>query len=68
MLVKMDKKGFTKSIYSCDRCHKEINTETDNRFKVTVNKNNKKIKHWDLCIRCYSALYRGLEKGVNNSE
>ena len=64
MLVKTDYTGKSKSIYACDRCKKELHTEEDNRFRVDIRKNNKMIKKWDLCIKCYSALYRGIEKGV----
>lgn len=65
MVIKVDTTGKTKSIYECDRCHKEINLSTDNRFKVIVrSKANNTLKTWDLCKRCSLLLCKGIEKGV----
>lgn len=41
----------------------------EERFKVDAKKSlkgsrTKYLKTWDLCKKCYSALYRGIEKGV----
>ena len=67
MLIETDRRGKTKSIFECDRCGRIINTETDHRFKLTVQNtprgsNTNVIKSWDLCKRCYAALYKGIEK------
>lgn len=67
MLIETDRRGKTKSIFECDRCKRIINTEIDQRFKLTVQNtpignHANTIKRWDLCKRCYAALYKGIEK------
>lgn len=67
MLIDKDYTGKIKSTYECDRCKTRIHTATDARYRVAVQNTSKSltvIKSWDLCKRCYVALYRGIEKGV----
>lgn len=46
---------------------KELRSDKDEKYKITVTQTPRSyntIKSWDLCKRCYSSLYRGIEKGV----
>lgn len=45
--------------YRCDRCDKEIGCNERVGIFVQTNKNPK--KKWDLCMKCYRALVRGIE-------
>ena len=69
MLIKKDVSGNKQSLYTCDRCNKELNMSMVDRYVVLIKKsptstNPRKIKQWDLCKKCYAALYRGIEKGI----
>ena len=71
MLVKADTTGKTKSIFKCDRCKKKLINDKDERYVIYIQKipmNRKIVKTWDLCDRCFSALCRGIEKGVFRKE
>ena len=60
MLIKTCYKDNAKSLYKCDRCGKncEIN---DCKGIFITDKFRSPIKKWDLCLRCYEALERGVE-------
>lgn len=65
MLIEADRTGKTKSIFKCDRCNKILIADQDERFRISVTEipmNQRKTKKWDLCKKCYAALYRGIEK------
>lgn len=71
MLIKIDHTGKKGTIYSCDRCKKEINTDNERRYKVTVeigktvgHHYKTVIKKYDLCKHCCSILCHAIEKGV----
>ena len=62
MLIKKDLKDKRKSIYECDRCKKR--TTRDNNVQICIKENQVAKKKWDLCTRCFQALRKGIEKGV----
>lgn len=72
MLISTDCTGKKGSVYECDRCKKILHTIQEKRYRITAyyaprgyyNKDNT----WDLCSRCYRALCRGIEKGVNRKD
>ena len=71
MLIQKNYTGRTKSIFLCDRCKRKIETDKNDRYRVVVQKTpnslrSNQIQAWDLCERCYSALDRGIKKGVIN--
>lgn len=65
MLLKVDIKNKFRSMYECDRCGRVV----DVKHKITIYSQkylcNSK-KYCDLCLRCFSALERGLKKGKKN--
>lgn len=64
MLVKKDCscKGLSK--FMCDRCKTELIAENKRAIYVQYDKYSPK-KRWDLCLKCFSSLKRGIEKGKN---
>ena len=63
MLVEKDGSGKGRTLFKCDRCNKYLTRENRKGIYVQENKLMPK-KQWDLCIRCFAALKRGIEKGV----
>lgn len=67
MLLEINRYDKMKSKYICDRCKTLVTNE--DRIIIAVGLPNKNIKRkWDLCIKCYNALYRGINKGTNNNK
>lgn len=47
--------------YNCDRCKREISYKDNTLFQVHIKyKENKMIKKWDLCDKCYKAFKRAI--------
>lgn len=63
MFVGIDYKKRTRTKYMCDRCKTQVVAETRKAIYVQENKGTAR-KKWDLCLKCYAALKRGIEKGV----
>lgn len=61
MLIRKDTNAHEPNMtkYRCDRCDKEIGCNERAGIFVQTNKNPK--KKWDLCMKCYRALVRGIE-------
>ena len=62
MLVGIDYKCRMMTKYKCDRCNARLTVETRKAIYVLENKGSPK-KKWDLCLKCYASLKRGIEKG-----
>lgn len=68
MLVERVYTSDEKSKFICDRCGKNINTDTERRYKIGIDtpKGNtsgmKKIRRYDLCKRCTNAIVNYVEK------
>lgn len=68
MLVEREYTGKKKSKYICDRCSKQINTNTERRYKIGIDtpKDNtsgmKIIRRYDLCKHCTSVVINYIEK------
>lgn len=63
MLIKKDNSCNGKSMFMCDRCKTELTTETRRGIYIQHDRRMPK-KRWDLCLKCFAALKRGIEKGV----
>lgn len=61
MLIKKDLTNMNKSIYECDRCHIPIKKEEKIGIYISAGR-KQPIKQWDLCIKCYRSLVRGINK------
>jgi len=59
MLLEICYKDKTQSLYRCDRC-KKVCKLNECKPIYTTNENRKAVKKWDLCLRCYEALERGV--------
>jgi hypothetical protein len=71
MLIKKDRTGKTKSIFTCDRCNKRLISGTDTRYKISVYKAPKTyitIDSFDLCEQCYSVIVNELESYIGNKK
>lgn len=70
MLLQVDRTGKDGSIYICDRCKKEIHTNTERRYRLCANIDkslkgySKTIRAYDLCKHCCSVVCHAIEKGV----
>lgn len=68
MLIEKENTGKKKSKYICDKCSKQINTDTERRYKISIDtpKDNtsgmKKIRRYDLCKHCTSIIINYIEK------
>lgn len=57
-----------KSKYICDKCGKQINTDTERRYKISIDtpKDNtsgmKMIRRYDLCKHCTNVIINYVEK------
>jgi len=60
MIIKMCRTDREKSLYKCDRCGKKCLLHEKKGIYVD-NDYNRAVKQWDLCLRCYEALERGVE-------
>ena len=59
MLIRMCRKNRNKSLYKCDRCGRECKLQECKGIYVT-NEFGRPVKQWDLCLKCYEALKRGI--------
>lgn len=65
MFLKIDENIHNKSTYKCDRCEKIITKK--HRIGLYIQKDTETPKKYcDLCLRCFRALQRGIEKGKEN--
>lgn len=65
MLVEKSCQKEVKSIYKCDRCGKSVDVK--NKIGIYTQKHlSNSRKYCDLCLRCFRALERGIEKGKGN--
>lgn len=65
MLLKVNLQTNTKSTYECDRCGKIVDVKHKiGLFKQEYLSNQK--KYCDLCLKCFTALDRGIKKGKKN--
>ena len=68
MLVEREYTGKKKSKYICDKCSKQINTDTEKRYKIGIDtpKDNtsgtKMIRRYDLCKHCTNVIINYVEK------
>lgn len=60
MLIINCRNDRNKSKYKCDRCGKECFLH-EKRGVYIENDLGRAVKAWDLCLRCYKALKRGME-------
>lgn len=61
MLINKNFFDKNKSKYCCDRCKSEM--LLNNRYSIYIGLGSRTAhKRWDLCIRCYKLLEKGIEK------
>ena len=64
MLAHKDSSSSYNSIYTCDRCNKEITRKDKNLYSIYVRYiTGNPTKHWDLCDRCFKSLQKGIKAG-----
>ena len=67
MLLLVDKHNKNRSTYKCDRCGRIVDVkEKVGIFTQKYLQNYK--KYCDLCLPCYKAFVRGIEKGAKNEQ
>lgn len=67
LIEKSNNKGKV-SKFICDRCKIRLTIETRYAIQVSMPDKYRTTTIAHLCERCYKAMIRGIEKGVNRSE
>ena len=49
--------------FNCDRCGKQLLTENKITIFVQKGRTPYRPKEFDLCLKCYEAMVRGIQKG-----
>lgn len=62
MLIEINRKDKEKSEYECDRCKKRYYSKWIKTIYVAEWKKRVPFKKWDMCLKCYRNLERGMEK------
>ena len=66
MLVSRNRLDKKQSVYSCDRCKAQLSVDTKVAIYIGLPSRQPK-KKYEYCFRCYKALERGTERGINKN-
>lgn len=64
MLVKINKQDKTKSKYKCDKCRKQLSTDTRYTIYIKEPNSDKVKKIWDLCESDYEKIKKFIMKKI----
>lgn len=67
MLISKDIKDKKQSVFKCDRCKAQLTNETKVAIYTAPPRCAPK-KKYDYCFKCYRAMVRGTERGIEKKE